>query len=94
MGLCFVSVRSTISSIAIISFVFARGHLFLILYPRGNPLTAKNMSEHIDVDVSKILSRQINLDQAGDALIEATVKTANGKITCAEALGHKEHYEE
>ena len=30
------------------------------------------------------------LSQAGDALIDITVKTANGRITCAEALGHKE----
>ena len=56
----------------------------------ANPLTAKTMSEHIDVDVSKILSRQMNLDQAGDELIKATIKVANGRLTCAEALGHKE----
>ena len=56
----------------------------------ANPLTVKTMSEHIDVDVSKILSRQMNLDQAGDELIKATIKVANGRLTCAEALGHKE----
>ncbi len=50
----------------------------------------KTMSEHIDVDVSKILSRQMNLDQAGDELIKSTVRVANGRLTCAEALGHKE----
>jgi len=48
------------------------------------------MKEHIDLDVSKILKREMNMDQAGDALIDTTVKTANGRITCAEALGHKE----
>ena len=32
----------------------------------------------------------MNLDQAGDALIDVTVKTANGRLTCAEALGHRE----
>ena len=56
----------------------------------ANPLTAVKMSEHIDVDVSKILSRKMNLDQAGDELIKATLKIANGRLTCAEALGHKE----
>ena len=56
----------------------------------ANPLTVKTMSEHIDVDVSKILSRQMNLDQAGDELIKATLRVANGRLTCAEALGHKE----
>ena len=56
----------------------------------ANPKTASTMSEHIDLDVSKILKREMNLSQAGDALIDITVKTANGRITCAEALGHKE----
>ena len=48
------------------------------------------MSEHIDVNVSKILSRQMTLDQAGDELIKATIRVANGRLTCAEALGHRE----
>tara|TARA_Y100000590_G_scaffold20902_1_gene24306 strand:+ start:297 stop:1466 length:1170 start_codon:yes stop_codon:yes gene_type:complete len=56
----------------------------------ANPKTAATMSEHIDLDVSKILKREMNLNQAGDALIDMTIKTANGRITCAEALGHKE----
>ena len=56
----------------------------------ANPLTAKTMSEHIDVDVSKILSREMNLSQAGDELIKSTLRVANGRLTCAEALGHKE----
>jgi len=56
----------------------------------ANPLTAVKMSEHIDVDVSKILSREMNLDQAGDELIKSTLRVANGRLTCAEALGHKE----
>ena len=56
----------------------------------ANPLTAKNMSEHIDLDVSQILSREMNLDQAGDELIISTIKVAIGKLTCAEALGDKE----
>jgi len=56
----------------------------------ANPKTASTMSEHIDLDVSKILKREMNLGQAGDALIDSTIKTANGRITCAEALGHKE----
>jgi len=56
----------------------------------ANPKTASTMSEHIDLDVSKILKREMNLSEAGDSLIDTTVKTANGRITCAEALGHKE----
>ena len=56
----------------------------------ANPQTAITMKEHIDVDVSKILQRKMNLDQAGDILIHSTIKTANGRLTCAEALGHRE----
>jgi (2R)-sulfolactate sulfo-lyase subunit beta len=56
----------------------------------ANPKTAASMSEHIDLDVSKILQREMNLDQAGDELIKTTIKIANGRLTCAEALGHKE----
>ena len=56
----------------------------------ANPKTTATMSEHIDLDVSKILKSEMNLSQAGDALIDITLKTANGRITCAEALGHRE----
>jgi len=56
----------------------------------ANPKTASTMSEHIDLDVSKILKREMNLSEAGDSLINITIKTANGRITCAESLGHKE----
>ena len=28
--------------------------------------------------------------EAGDELIKATLRVANGRLTCAEALGHKE----
>ena len=61
-----------------------------VLKLTANPLTAVNMKEHIDVDVSKILSRKMNLDEAGDELIKGTIRAANGRLTCAEALGHKE----
>ena len=56
----------------------------------ANPLTVKGMGEHIDCDVSKILSREMNMSEAGDKLIETTLRVANGRLTCAEALGHKE----
>ncbi len=56
----------------------------------ANPNTAATMGEHIDLDVSGILKRELNLDQAGDNLVNITVRTANGRYTCAEALGHRE----
>lgn len=56
----------------------------------GNPRTLRTMSEHIDVDVTGVLTRDKTIDQAGDALIEMIVRTANGRYTAAEALGHRE----
>jgi (2R)-sulfolactate sulfo-lyase subunit beta len=56
----------------------------------ANPKTARTMSEHIDLDVSGILRREMTLDEAGDRLIDVMIRTCNGRLTCAEALGHRE----
>ncbi|MEO0810652.1 MAG: D-galactarate dehydratase, partial [Pseudomonadota bacterium] len=56
----------------------------------GNPRTLRTMREHIDVDVTGILKREQTVDQAGDALIDMVIRTANGRFTAAEALGHRE----
>jgi (2R)-sulfolactate sulfo-lyase subunit beta len=56
----------------------------------ANPRTARTMSEHIDLDVSGLLQREKNMDQCGDELIEMMLRTCNGRLTCAEALGHRE----
>ena len=56
----------------------------------ANPRTVRTMSEHIDVDVSGLLRREMTPDEAGDALLECMFRTANGRLTAAEALGHRE----
>ena len=56
----------------------------------ANPRTVRTMGEHIDVDVSGILRRDQTIDEAGDALIDMIRRTANGRNTAAEALGHRE----
>ena len=56
----------------------------------ANPRTIRTMSEHIDVDVSGILKREMTIDEAGDSLIDMIVRTASGRNTSAEALGHRE----
>jgi len=56
----------------------------------GNPKTLRTMAEHIDLDVTGILRRDQTLDTAGDALIDMIIRTANGRLTAAEALGHRE----
>jgi len=56
----------------------------------ANPRTCRTMSEHIDHDCSGLLQRQKNLDQCGDELLEIMLRTCNGRLTAAEALGHRE----
>jgi len=56
----------------------------------ANPRTMRTMPEHIDVDVSGILRRDMTLDTAGDALIDMIRRTSNGRMTAAEALNHRE----
>ena len=56
----------------------------------ANPLTAATMAEHVDLDVSGLLRREYALAEAGDRLMALVERTANGRLTCAEALGHRE----
>ena len=56
----------------------------------ANPRTVRTMSEHVDYDCSGILRRELNLDQAGNGLIDMCLRTCNGRHTAAEALGHRQ----
>jgi len=56
----------------------------------GNPLTARTMVEHIDLDVSGLLRREIDVAEAGRRLQAVVERTVRGRHTCAEALGHRE----
>ena len=56
----------------------------------ANPLTSRTMSEHVDLDVSGLLWREYGLQEAGDRLMALVERVANGRLTCAEALGHRE----
>ncbi|MDH3694348.1 MAG: UxaA family hydrolase [Gammaproteobacteria bacterium] len=56
----------------------------------ANPKTVRTMGEHVDLDVSGILRREMNMDEAGDALLDIVIRTCNGRLTAAEALGHRE----
>jgi (2R)-sulfolactate sulfo-lyase subunit beta len=56
----------------------------------ANPRTVRTMSEHIDVDTSGLLQREITMGQAGDKLLDMMFRTVNGRLTAAEALGHRE----
>jgi (2R)-sulfolactate sulfo-lyase subunit beta len=56
----------------------------------ANPNTALTMTEHIDLDVSGLLSLELTLEEAGAELRDLLIRTANGRLTCAETLGHRE----
>ena len=56
----------------------------------ANPRTVRTMSEHIDVDTSGLLQREITMGEAGDRLLAMMFRTVNGRLTAAEALGHRE----
>ena len=61
-----------------------------VIKTSANPRTVVEMSEHIDVDVSGLLRREMTLPEAGAALLEMLVRVASGRWTAAEARGHKE----
>jgi (2R)-sulfolactate sulfo-lyase subunit beta len=56
----------------------------------GNPDTVRTMSEHVDLDVTGLLSRELTLADAGAEMLSMITRTANGRLTAAEALGHEE----
>lgn len=57
----------------------------------ANPTTVDTMGEHIDVDVTGLLRTEYSLTEAGDRLMECLDRTINGRLTCAETLGHREY---
>ncbi len=61
-----------------------------VLKLTANPKTAQTMPEHIDLDVSRIITDDMSLDEAADATEDLVVETASGRWSSAEVLGHKE----
>ena len=48
------------------------------------------MSEHVDVDLTKMLRLEMTLDEGADAAMAMLERTINGRLTAAEALRHNE----
>jgi len=61
-----------------------------VLKVTSNPRTVARMKEHLDVDISDVLSRGMSLREAGDRIVDAIVAIASGKLTTAEVTGHLE----
>ena len=56
----------------------------------GNARTAQLMADNLDLDVSGIIADTETLDGAADRLFDEVLAVASGKLTAAEALGHRE----
>jgi (2R)-sulfolactate sulfo-lyase subunit beta len=56
----------------------------------ANPHTAETMPEHMDLDCSGLLRREYSLRESGDLLMQVVERAVNGRLTCAEAMGHRE----
>jgi (2R)-sulfolactate sulfo-lyase subunit beta len=56
----------------------------------ANPVVARDMPEHIDLDVSGLLQRSLSLADAGLVLQRLLIRVCNGRLTATEALGHRE----
>ncbi|MGH3320113.1 MAG: IS1634 family transposase [Streptosporangiaceae bacterium] len=103
-GLCFMDTSSAAAEcITLMAAAGAVVHLFptgqgnIIGHPiepvvklTANPVTAETMAEHMDLDCSGLLRRDYDLTRAGDLLGDVVDRTVNGRLTCAEVLGHRE----
>jgi altronate dehydratase large subunit len=56
----------------------------------ANPETYEKMSDNIDIDASSIILGEKTINQVGQEILEEIVAVANGKLTKAESLGHRE----
>lgn len=61
-----------------------------VLKVTSNPRTVARMHQHLDVDVSDILTRGMSLRAAGDRIVEAIEAVSSGRLTTAEITGHLE----
>lgn len=56
----------------------------------GNSNTYQNMIDNIDINAGKIIDEGVTIDDLGKEIFDKIVEVANGKLTKAEALKHRE----
>jgi len=61
-----------------------------VLKLTANPNTAATMTEHIDIDISPVITEDMSLDHAADLVEDAVSACASGRHAAAEVLGHRE----
>ncbi len=58
----------------------------------GNRATFSRMKEDMDFDAGRVLTGELNLEQAGRELAELVVRVASGEKSKPEELGHREYF--
>lgn len=61
-----------------------------VLKVTSNPRTVARMRQHLDVDISDVLTSGTSLRDAGDRIVDAIAAVAHGRLTTAEVTGHLE----
>ncbi len=56
----------------------------------ASPRTAQIMKENVDVDLSAFFSHGLSIKEAGKMVFNSVIDTAQGNLTKAEMLGHRE----
>ncbi len=81
----------------IILFVTGRGSVIgapiaPLIKITGNSRTYHRMIDDMDFDAGRILTGELTLAQAGQALLEMVVQIASGSASKSEVLGHREYF--
>lgn len=56
----------------------------------GNPMTYENMKDNIDINAGTIVKGDQSVNEVGEIIFDEILKVVGGKLTKAEALGHRE----
>ncbi len=54
----------------------------------GNPETSQKLSEHIDVDISDVITQNKTLEEVAEKIFEKLIRVASGEKTKAEIIGY------
>jgi len=78
----------------VVLFTTGRGTLGFAIAPvlkiSAKSEAARKMAENIDIDLSDVLTGEMSLDDAGRIIAAKVLVVAEGKLTKAEKLGHRE----
>ena len=56
----------------------------------GNSETYEKMKDNIDINAGRMITDGVSLQDMGQEVYDCILRTANGELTKAEALGHRE----